>query len=330
MKNKSLHLNAGVKLISDFHNTLSAYNSAHSGKDGHKEQFEIATRERLFEMLGEAYSVSLRLTSDMAVLGQLCAHYGTNAPGVLENPHSAPVRLMFGKKSKRGKLEAARSAWKYGKAFRAAQTLGWKAGDFATNVAGFSLVVAAGGKDKTLRFLSALEALDRQQNGDPSAAWDEEESRAAIAWLARTQAPLATFCGTLATDPRDRQMLGLVAQYDAKTGEWQVRGVNQSDSARAWSTIAKPMVQQFREWRSEAAMKLAVANLDKHGPDDIESLLAALAAQGDYIGAREAERQLSRRLTVFERDGDFSFPREVQVAGDAITSSDESQVGAAA
>jgi len=60
--------------------------------------------------------------------------------------------MSFGKKNKAGKLEVNRSAWKYGKAFRAAQLLGWKAGEFASKLGSYSLEVTKDGKATRVGF----------------------------------------------------------------------------------------------------------------------------------------------------------------------------------
>lgn len=318
-KNTDLTEAQAVQLVSDFHATLA---TAKVEEQKSSKAFNVDKRDKLYARLADAFGRSLQLTADAKVLGLACAHYKVAPPGKNENPHSAVVRMLWRiKDAETGKMVPDTSAWKYGKGFRAAQSLGWTAADYAVKLAEYDITVKdpKTGNDKKIGGHAALEALDTKNNGNPEGAMAAHEQLAAIAWMGQVEKPLASFIGDLVEAPKHRQMVGLVAQFSADDGAWHVRAINQPDSDRAWSTIAKKVTARFSKWRSEMALKQASKELERLAPEDITKLLAEAAKQNREVEVREAERSLTRKLVVFEREGDFAFPREV----DAITSSDD-------
>ncbi len=324
MKKANLDLKTATKLVSDFHTALAVSNDTGTSA---KQDFQVATRKLLYDTLGKAYGTSLQLTADPVVLGQVCAHYMVKPPAAGENPHSACVR-MFWRKKVDGKMVPDKSAWKYGKSFRAAQALGWTAENFAANLEEYKFEVKKDGKTKTLKGLIALETYDTEMHGNPEAQFSEQENRAAQAWLAKVRPALGSFAGDLVEAPKDQQMASVIVQFDAQTGTWQVRAVNQADHDRAWAAIAKPTLKAFDEWRKDVAVKQAAANPGTLSPEG-DALFEALAAHNSDMDSRNALATWSNRLVGFETDGDFMWPTSSRDTP-SVTSSDDQDLSASA
>jgi hypothetical protein len=325
MAKTTLTLATATKLVSDFQNHLNATNAANAVS---RTALAIASRTQLYEVLADAYGKSLTLVSDKTLLGQVCAHYKSAAPAEGENPHSAVVRMMWRKKDPATKMMVPdRSAWKYGKGFRAAEKLGWTGSNFAANIAAYSLTVQKGGIDKVLKGHAALEAYDTQEFGNPEAQRSKNEVRAAIAWMAKAQPSLGNFQADLTEGAQDRQLANVVVQYDAATSSWHVRGVTQSDPDRAWAGIAQPTLKAFDNWLKEMAVKKAVADLGNLPPEGDE-LFEALAGHNSEMDRANAKATFTKHLVGYTRDGDFAWP-SARRETTPITSSDDDASAAA-
>lgn len=302
----ALDLNAATKLVSDFHNTLTDYNTAHR-KEG--TEFSANKRDKLYQMLASAYGVSLALIGDAKVLGQLCSRRGVQAPGTGENPHSAPVRLLFRKKVRgENRTEADRSAWKYTKTFRAAQAMGWTSDNFIEKLSAFEHTISKDGKDKKLKGLIALETWDTQEHGNPEAEYNRHEVLAAQQWMA-TRQPLGSFPAELTEDiPASNEfaMLNLAVQWNPSTQMWDIRGVVTDNAERAWNTVAKDVVAGFRTYMDEQRRIIADAQVDQEAPHDEAALMAALAAHNRDLQAREVAHGFSQRLAALPQQVQFS------------------------
>jgi hypothetical protein len=300
---KALTLAEASKLVSTFHNTLKAHNTAQNQKGGHKDLYEVATRKRLYDMLAEAYGVSLALTQDMKVLGEYCANNKVKPPKADANPHATVVNILFGKRNKKGELEA-RSAWKYSKGFRAAAAMGWTAANYADNLDKWTYTKE--GTDKVLRRHIALETYDTVKHGNPEAVLTEQEQKAALAWMAKTQAPLAQCHGTFVEKPEDRQLVGLVGQFDAASGVWNIRAVNQTDHQKAWNGIAAKTVEAMNAWIKQAEVARAAHKGEL--PLEGQALIDAVKAQNEAQAKANDNASLAAKLVGFDVDGDFMWP----------------------
>ncbi|WP_379921712.1 hypothetical protein [Erythrobacter sp. R86502] len=295
MAMNNLDLTAATKLVSDFHNTLTAHNTSAKQATG---AYEMASRKALYKTLGEAYGSSLQLVADPELLGQVCAHFGVKPPAEGENPHSA-VGRMFWRKKQGDEYVPDKSAWKYGKGFRAAQALKWTAKDYAAKLETYEFeVTGKDGKVKKLKGHIALEACDTALHGNPEADFTAQEHIAAQRWLASTQTPKAEFVADLGVSPEHGQMVGLVAQWDAERSSWVVRDVHASEHDRAWALIAKGVLTRFKEWREVKALTAQDALLDKEIPDDLPSLLALLDEQNRSVRARETAKVITEKLAL--------------------------------
>ncbi|MBD8699261.1 hypothetical protein IFT54_05455 [Sphingomonas sp. CFBP 13714] len=325
MAKNILTLATATKLVSDFHTSLNATNAANAAS---RSELAVASREQLYRVLADAYGKSLALVADPTVLGQVCQHYNSAAPAEGENPHSAVVRMMWRKKDPATKKWAPdRSAWKYGKGFRAAQDLGWTVENFAANLPEFSFKIKKDGKDKVLKGHAALEAHDTSKFGNTEAKRTEHESNAAIAWMAKTQPSLGNFQADLAEGAQDRQLANVIVQYDAATNSWHVRGVTQSDPERAWAGIAQPTLKAFDNWLKEMAVKKAVADLGNLPPEGDE-LFEALADHNSEMDRANAKATWTNRLVGFTRDGDFAWPSARRETAPITSSDDDASVAA--
>ena len=297
MSNTSITIDAATQLVSKFKAQAKGDQSADKGAS---EKFSSDKRARLDARLARAYGTSVSLLGmEAAEFGKFCVQQGTFAPGEDENPFSACVRILFGTK-KDGKIVPDKSAWKYGKCFRAAQSLGWTEQDFAAQLGTYKLSITdADGKEKKLGRLIALETLDTRNNGDPEGQQQKYEDIAARTWLNSVATPLATIHGFIpgSGSPEDGSMIGAVLQWNKPRGMWAVRGVHTTNPDKAWNLVSKAIMEEFRTWLDGKRKDDKIKELATAAPEDIDALLAALEQQNREVRSAEVEHKLTENLT---------------------------------
>lgn len=293
--NTPVSIDVAAKLVSEFKGGGTTFTA---NEKAEAKQFSADKRSRLDARLAKAYGVALSLVGmDAADFGRLCLQEGTTSPAVGENPFSAPIRLLFGAK-KDGKLVPDKSAWKYGKCFRAAHSLGWTADDFVTNLDTFKLTVKKGGSDKVLGRLIALETLDAQQNGTPEDDKAAMADKAARSWLNHKVTPLARLDGFLPgyTSPSDGALVGVVLQWNSKQACWNARGVHTDNPDKAWNLISKGVMDEFNQFLSDKQRDDKIAELANAELENVDALLAALEEQNREVRSMEFQHELNKGI----------------------------------
>lgn len=290
--------------IADATNLVSKFKAQAKGDQstdkGASEKFTADKRARLDARLARAYGTSVSLLGmEAAEFGKFCVQQGTFAPGEDENPFSACVRILFGSK-KDGKIVPDKSAWKYSKCFRAAQSLGWTEENFAEQLGKYKLSVTnAEGKEKKLGRLIALETLDTRKHGDPEAQQQRYEDIAARTWLNSVSTPLAVIPGLIrgSGSPEDGSMIGAVLQWNKARQAWAVRGVHTTNPDKAWNLVSKAIIEEFRTWLDGKRKDDKIRELATAAPEDLDDLLAALEQQNREVRSAEIEHRIAQKVS---------------------------------
>lgn len=254
-----------------------------SNEEGHSKTWADDSRTRRFAMLGALYATCLELVDDRDLLAQLCVQEGVQVPDATENPFAPTIRLVCRTKDKKGKLVAAKnSTWIYSKYFRAAQFLGWASDEFATNVATYEF----DGKAKKQKWLAGLAALDTKEFPSPTFDFEARKVEAARIWTSQLAPHDGTVQGLKSVEaPKHGQMIGLIAEWNAKLSVWIVRGVHQADDKKAFALISKVLTKDFEKHIADEAVLEQEAYLANNPIfTDEAALLDAVAEQNREQG----------------------------------------------
>lgn len=308
--NTILTVAEATKRVEDFYAL-----KAQSLKSGNKasNDFQMDARARTYRMVGNAAEVIQELMANEEVFGELCSQYNLKPAGEGQNPYTPGISILFRTK-KDGKDIADRSAWKYSKTIRYGIEAGWKATSKKTLGEVFAeklekLEVEVGGKK--LKRMIAAEMADKAKYGDKVAEDEALVEQAALNFMTKMPG-MGAFQSNLGVDlPKSGQLVNVVASYDAENGQWVVRALTNSDHDRAWASIKRNVVRDFRS-RLEAynaeksGEQMALANID------LDQLLEDLANHNAEVDAINATAGTFRKMTVWEQthDGLFQMPSE--------------------
>ncbi len=277
-------------IISDLAQASQAVSSAHqsyldylSNEKGHNKTWADDSRTRRFAMLGALYATCLALDDDRDLLAQLCVQEGVQVPDATENPFAPTIRLVCRTKDQKGNLVPAKnSTWIYSKYFRAAQFLGWASDEFATNVATYEF----DDKAKKKKWLAGLAALDTKEFASPNSDFEARKVVAARSWTSQRAPQDGLIHGLKSVEaPKHGQMIGLVAEWNAKASVWIVRGVHQADDEKAFALISKVLTKDFEKHIADEAVLQQEANLANNPIfTDDAALLDAVAEQNREQG----------------------------------------------